>query len=74
MCVSVGGWGEGNEAFCSSSWEMVVLPGVCEFSDLNVEGEMGYTLLVRLYVLRIWQEQYSPGTLVTRAHGTQRAV
>ena len=44
-----------------------------EFSDLNVEGEMGYMLSVRLYVLRIWQEQYS-GILVTRAHGTQRAV
>lgn len=58
MCVSVGcGRKGGNETFHSSFWEMVVLPGVCEFSDLNVEGEMGYMFLVRLYVLSIWQEQ-----------------
>ena len=50
----------GNKAFCSSSWKWLFC-SKSEFSDLNVEGEMGYMFLVRLYVrlyvLSIWQEQ-----------------
>ena len=28
------------QTFFFSFWDMVVLPGICEFSDLSVEGKM----------------------------------
>lgn len=61
MCVSEDGVEDRrNKAFCSSSWKWLFCQE-SEFSDLNVEGEMGNMFLVRLYVrlydLSIWQEQ-----------------
>lgn len=50
MCVSEDGVEDRrNKAFCSSSWKWLFCQE-SEFSDLNVEEEMGNMFLVRLYV------------------------
>jgi hypothetical protein len=42
------------QTFLSSFWDMVVVPGICEFSDLNVEEKMEISL--RFYFLRAWSK------------------